>query len=274
MRSKAESLILNFIRAMGLVAVFIPLFMIIYVLAKGLPVVNFEFLFTPPKGGLSAEGGISSCTIATLWLLVITMLILIPLGIGAGIYLAEYAPENKLTGLIRYCIDLLAGIPSVVFGAFGFIAFVVSLKLGYSILAGALTLAILLLPFLVRTTEEALRSVPRTYREAALSLGATRWQTLRYVLLPAALPGILTGIILSIGRIFAESAPLWLTMGGSAEMPYSPLDPGRSLAVHIFYLAMETRAPEKAMGTGAVLILIILILNFLVRWISAKVRRL
>jgi phosphate transport system permease protein len=198
------------------------------------------------------------------------MAILTPLGIGAAIYLAEYAPDNRFTHLIRYSVELLAGVPSIVFGLFGFAIFVLALHFNYSILSGALTLACLLLPFLVRSTEEAMRVVPQSQREAALALGATRWQTVAHVIMPAALPGIVTGIILCIGGVVAESACLYVTMGGSAGMPTSFLSGGRTLAVHVFYLAMETNALDKALATGAVLIILILVLNLITRWLSLR----
>ena len=265
-----QKLAWGFVWVAGIIAVLILLFIIGYVLAKGLSVISPEFLLTPPEGGLSGEGGISSCIVATLWLIAITMAILTPLGIGAAIYLAEYAPDNRFTHLIRYSVELLAGVPSIVFGLFGFAIFVLALHFNYSILAGALTLACLLLPFLVRSTEEAMRVVPQSQREAALALGATRWQTVAHVIMPAALPGIVTGIILCIGGVVAESACLYVTMGGSAGMPTSFLSGGRTLAVHVFYLAMETNALDKALATGAVLIILILVLNLITRWLSLR----
>ncbi|MCD6600151.1 MAG: phosphate ABC transporter permease PstA [Dehalococcoidia bacterium] len=252
----------------GVASVLILLFIIGYVLTKGLSAISPEFLFTAPEGGLSGEGGISSCIVATLWLILITMAILIPLGIGAAIYLAEYAPDNKFSRLIRYSVELLAGVPSIVFGLFGFAIFVLALHFNYSILAGALTLVCLLLPFLMRSAEEAMKAVPQYQREAALALGATKWQTVVHVILPAAMPGIITGITLCVGGVVAESACLYVTMGGSAAMPTSFLSGGRTLAVHVFYLAMETNALDKALATGAVLIILILILNFITRWLS------
>ena len=265
-----QKLAWGFIWAAGIIAVLILLFIISYVLAKGLSVISPEFLFTEPEGGLSGEGGISSCIVATLWLIAITMAILTPLGIGAAIYLAEYAPDNRFTHLIRYSVELLAGVPSIVFGLFGFAIFVLVLHFNYSILAGALTLVCLLLPFLVRSAEEAMRAVPQSQREAALALGATRWQPVAHIIMPAALPGIVTGIILCIGGVVAESACLYVTMGGSAGMPTSFLSGGRTLAVHVFYLAMETNALDKALATGAVLIILILVLNFITRWLSQR----
>jgi phosphate transport system permease protein len=254
--------------AAGIIVVLILLFIIGYVLARGGSAISLEFLFTEPRGGLSGEGGISSSIVATLWLIVVTMAVLIPLGVGAAIYLAEYAPDNRFTALIRYSVELLAGVPSIVFGLFGFAIFVLALRLNYSILAGALTLSCLLLPFLMRCAEEAMRAVPQSQREAALALGATKWQTVFHVIMPGAMPGIVTGIILCIGRAVAESACLYVTMGGSAAMPTSFLSGGRTLAVHVFYLAMETNALDKALATGVVLIILILIINLSTRWLA------
>jgi len=261
-----------FMWAAGISAVLILLLIVGYVIARGLPVFGSEFFFTEPAGGISGEGGISSVVVSTIWLIATTMVILTPLGIGAAIYLAEYAPDNWLTGVIRYGVELLAGVPSIIFGLFGFAIFVIALNFSYSILAGALTLVCLLLPFLVRTAEEAIKAVPTSYREGALALGATKWQTITRVVVPAALPGIITGIILCVGRAVAESACLYVTMGGSAKMPDSFLSGGRPLAVHIFYLATETNALDKALATGAVLIVLILIINLMTRGLAWRFR--
>jgi len=267
-----QKLAWSFTWTAGIITVLILLFIVIYVLSRGLSVVNLEFLLTEPKGGLAGEGGISSAIVSTLWLIGITMVILTPLGIGAGVYLAEYAPHNQFTHLIRRSVELLAGVPSIVFGLFGFAIFVLALHFNYSILAGALTLVCLLLPFLVRSVEEAIRAVPRSQREAALALGATKWQTVVHVIMPAALPGIVTGVILCVGGAVAESACLYVTMGGSAGMPTSFLSGGRTLAVHVFYLAMETNALDKALATGAVLMILILVINFITRWLSQRLQ--
>jgi len=243
--NSTQNIAWGFIWSAGISAVVILLLIVVYVIARGLPVFGSEFFFTEPRGGISGEGGISSVFVSTIWLIATTMVILIPLGLGAAIYLSEYAPDNWLTRLIRYGVELLAGVPSIVFGLFGFAIFVLALNFSYSILAGALTLACLLLPFLIRSAEEAMRAV-----------------------LPAAIPGIITGIILCVGGVVAESACLYVTMGGSAGMPSSFFDGGRSLAVHVFYLAMETNALDKALATGAVLIVLILIINLITRWLA------
>jgi phosphate transport system permease protein len=192
--------------------------------------------------------------------------------LGAAIYLAEYASDNLPTSAIRYGVETLAGVPSIVFGLFGFAVFVTVLKFNFSILAGSLTLACLVLPTLIRAAEEAIMSVPRDHREAALSLGATRWQTIWRVVLPAALPGIVTGIVLCVGRSVEETACLYVTLGGSAAMPTSVFSGGRTLSLHLFYLASETNAYEKAMGTGVVLIVTIIILNGITNFVSYRFR--
>jgi phosphate transport system permease protein len=253
--------------------VIILLVVIGYVLVQGVPGINWEFLTTPPGGGLAGEGGISSVIVSTLYLIAVTMVLLVPIGIGAAIYLAEYAPDNRLTRFIRYGVETLAGIPSIIFGLFGFALFVTALHFRFSILSGALTLVCLLLPTMIRTTEEAIKAVPYSYREAALALGATRWQVIRKVLLPAAIPGIVTAIILSVGRAIEETACLYVTLGGSAAMPSSLLSGGRTLSLHVFYLAMETRAFDKAMTTGAVLIITIIIINGITNWLSGRYQK-
>jgi len=266
----SQKLAMVFIWGSGVITVLILFLIIGYVLARGLPAFSFDFLFTAPQGGLSGEGGISTAIVTTIYLVLLTLAILLVPGIGAAIYLSEYAKDNWLTRIIRYGVDTLAGVPSIVFGLFGFVLFVTALHFRFSLLSGALTLVCLLLPTLIRTSEEAIKAVPRSHREGALALGATKWQTILHVVLPSALPGIVTGIILCIGRIVGETASLYVTMGGSAAMPTSLFSGGRTLSLHLFYLAMETRAFEKAMATGAVLIITILIINTIINWISHR----
>jgi phosphate transport system permease protein len=257
----------------GVITVLILIVVIGYVLVQGVPSINLEFLITPPKGGLSGEGGISTVIISTIYLVVITEIILVPIGLGAAIYLAEYAPDNRLTSIIRYGVDTLAGVPSIIFGLFGFTLFVTVLHFNFSILSGALTLVCLLLPTMIRTSEEAIKAVPYSFREGALALGTTRWQMISSVLIPAALPGIVTAVILCVGRAIEETACLYVTLGGSAAMPTSVLSGGRTLSLHVFYLAMETRAFEKAMATAAVLIVTIIVINTLTNWLSYRFQR-
>jgi phosphate transport system permease protein len=254
----------------GAVTVLILLTIIVYVLVNGIPEIGWNFLTTPPQGGLDEAGGISTIIVSTIYLVALTMGILLIPGIGAGIYLSEYAPDNRLTRFIRYGIEILAGIPSIIFGMFGFALLVTALHLNFSILAGALTLVCLLLPTMIRTTEEAIKAVPRGHREGGLALGATKWQTIRHVVLPAALPGIVTGVILCIGRALEETACLYVTIGNYTGMPTSIMDPGRTLSLHIYYLVMDTNAFEKAMATGAVLIVTIIIINAITNWLSYR----
>lgn len=268
-----QSLAMVYVWGGGVVTVLILLVVIGYVLVQGIPGLSFDFLLTPPQGGLAGEGGISTVIVSTIYLVGLTMLILVPIGIGAAIYMAEYAPDNRLTRLIRYGVETLAGVPSIIFGLFGFALFVTALNFHFSILSGALTLVCLLLPTMIRTCEEAIKAVPYSHREAALALGATEWQMVYRVLLPAALPGIVTAIILCVGRAIEETACLYVTMGGAAGMPTSLLSPGRTLSLHVYYLAMETKNMGKAMATGAVLIITIIIINSITNWLSYRFQK-
>lgn len=262
----------------GLITVSILILVVGYVLVKGGKAVSWEFLVKPPKGGLSGEGGISTTIGTTFYLVGLTLLVATPLGVGAAIYLIEYAGEQSLgskflrfvINLSNFAVETLAGIPSIIFGLFGYALFVSTLHFGFSLLSAALAGACLVLPTIIRTTEEALLAVPSDYRKGSLALGATKWQTLYKVVLPAALPGIITGIILSVGRVISETAVFYVTLGGSYRMPTSILDGGRTLALHLYYLAMDTRAFDKAMGTGAVLVVMIILINLIINFVSRK----
>ncbi len=253
----------------GILAVAFVLWIIGYVLLQGIPLINLEFLTTRPAGGVSGEGGMSTTIVTTLYLVILTVLIATPLGVGAAVYLVEYAGdasrENKFVAFLikaaRSGVEILAGVPSIIFGLFGFALFVSYLKLGFSLLSASLSGAALVLPTIIRTSEEALLTVPRSYREGSLSLGATKWHTVFNVVLPSALPGIVTGIVLSVGRIIAETAIFWVTLGGSYQLPKSILNSGRSMALHVYMLASETRAFDKAMATASILIITIILLN-------------
>lgn len=268
----------------GLATVAVLAVVIGYIMASGLGEVDLAFLTTAPRGGLSGEGGISTTIVATVYLVLLTVVIAAPLGILAAVYLVEYAESaqgspviRRLVALARFSIETLAGVPSIIFGLFGYALFVVALELGFSLLSASLAGACLILPVVIRTSEEALRAVPRSYREGSLALGATPWQTVRGVVLPTAAPGIITGIVLSVGRIVSETAVFFVTLGGSHRMPTSIMSGGRTMALHVFYLAMETRAFEKAMGTAAILIIVIVLVNALInhlsRGLTASTRR-
>lgn len=260
----------------ALISVLVLASVVGYVMVRGIPQLGLSFFTTPPRGGLSGEGGISSTIVATLYLVVMTLLVAAPLGIGAGVFLVEYAEsmQNRLMRLLiriaRFGVETLAGVPSIIFGLFGYALFVTLMNFGFSLLSASLAGACLILPVVIRTTEEALKAVPQSYREGSLSLGATRWETIRKVVLPSAVPGITTGMILGVGRIISETAVFYVTLGGSYRTPTSILSSGRTMALHVYYLAMETRAFDKAMATGAVLIACIIAINIAINAASRR----
>jgi phosphate transport system permease protein len=210
---------------------------------------------------MGRSGGILSTIVGTLSVTLVAIIVATPLGVGTAFYLTEYTRESTITKIIRFSAESLAGIPSIVYGLFGFIFFVIYLKLGWSILSGGLTLAVMILPTIIRTSEEAIRTVPPMYREVSFSLGGTKWQTMIKVLIPSALPGIATGIILGIGRCVAETAAVILTAGSALQMPTSLFSPARTMAVHFYILASEGISLEKAFATAALLIILILLIN-------------
>jgi len=242
--------------------VFVLFFIIFYVLKRGLPMISLEFLTRNPVD-MGKAGGIFSTIVGTLALTLLAVLIGTPLGVGSAIFLSEYTRESWVTRVIRFGSECLAGIPSIIFGLFGFILFVTRLRLGWSLLSGGLTLAFMILPTIIRTSEEAIRSVPASYREVSFSLGGTRWQTVTKVVLPAALPGIATGVILSIGRSIGETAAVIFTAGSSLHIPTSLFSSARTMSVHFYILAREGISMANAFGTAAVLVISILAINLL-----------
>jgi phosphate transport system permease protein len=242
--------------------VFILFFIIFYVLKKGLPVVSFKFLTKNPVE-MGKAGGILSTIVGTVALTLLAVLIASPLGVGSAVYLTEYTRENWVTRLIRFGSECLAGIPSIIFGLFGFILFVTKLGLGWSLLSGGLTLAFMILPTIIRTSEEAIRSVPQSYREVSFSLGGTKWQTITRVVLPSALPGIATGVILGVGRSIGETAAVIFTAGSALHMPTSLFSSSRTMSVHFYILAREGISMSNAYGTAAVLMIFILAINLM-----------
>ncbi len=248
-------------------------FIIAFVLEKGLPGVTWTFLSAEPQD-MGRAGGIFPIIVGTLLLPLLALVIALPLGVGSAVYLCEYTRETRLTRVIRFGTDCLAGIPSIIFGLFGLVFFVGILHLGWSLLSGGLTLAIMILPTIIRTSEEALRAVPYAYREVSCSMGATRWETVRRVVLPNALPGIVTGVMLGLGRCISETAAVIFTAGTVAAMPTSAFDSVRTMAVHFYLLAREGISNEKAYGTAAVLILAVLLVNLAAYWMMhAFIRR-
>jgi phosphate transport system permease protein len=248
------------------------------VMWRGLAVaLSPSFLFGKPEA-LKAGGGIGPMLWSSFYLAGLTLVIVLPIGIGAAIYMAEYAKEGRMTSLVRFGADSLSTVPSIVFGIFGLVLFVTYFGLGYSLLAGALTLALLNLPTVMRTTEQALKAVPDTYREASMGLGATRWHTIKKVVMPSAVPGILTGAILTMGRIIGESAIIILTVGIYLSWyPVSPLQSGAPMAGNIWHLFTEGANLSDylriAAGESAVLLLVVMALTLLARLISYLYQR-
>jgi len=244
----------------AILVLFLLFSVIIYILSKGIPQITWQFLTQIPSD-MGRSGGILSTIVGTLSVTLVAIIVATPLGVGTAFYLTEYTRESIITKIIRFSAESLAGIPSIVYGLFGFIFFVIYLKLGWSILSGGLTLAVMILPTIIRTSEEAIRTVPPMYREVSFSLGGTKWQTMIKVLVPSALPGISTGIILGIGRCVAETAAVILTAGSALRMPTSIFSPARTMAVHFYILAREGISLERAYGTAALLIILILLIN-------------
>jgi len=233
---------------------------IIYILYKGIPMINWSFLTEIPRD-MGRSGGIASAIVGTLMVTAVAIVIAVPFGIGTAFYLAEYTKESIVTRIIRFSAESLAGIPSIVYGLFGFIFFVIYLNLGWSVLAGRLTLAVMILPTVIRTSEEAIRAVPYSYREVSYSLGGTKWQTILKTVFPSAIQGITNGIILGVGRCVAETAAVMLTAGGTLRMASSLFSPTRTMAVHFYILAREGISMGNAYGTAALLIILIFLIN-------------
>ena len=248
---------------------------VIYIIYLGAPAITWEFLTAMPRDGMRA-GGIWPAIIGTFYLTIGTAVFSVPLGVAAAVYLSEYAGENRLTGIIRLAIINLAGIPSVVYGLFGLGLFVIFLNFGTSILSASLTLSIMTLPVIISTTEEALRAVPQSFRVVSTSLGATKWQTIRRVVLPQALPGILTGVVLGLERAAGETAPILFT--GAAfflpRLPNSPLDATMALPYHLYVISTQVPGmPIKIQyGTVLVLMMFVLIMNLIVTLIRSRAR--
>jgi phosphate transport system permease protein len=244
-------------------------FIISFVSIKGLPQITLEFLTTNPID-MGRSGGIFATIMSTLYLIFIALLIAVPLGIGAAIYLTEYTKEGRLTYTIRFGTECLAGIPSIILGLFGFAFFVMTLQFGWSILSGGMTMSIMLLPTIIRTSEESIKAVPYALREVSFSLGVTKWQTVTRVVLPTALPGIVTGVVLSIGRCIGETAVVLFTAGSSLRLPKSFFDSGRTMAVHFYILAREGISMPNAYGTATILIISILFINIFAYYLMRR----
>ena len=272
-RHRSSDKILNFlIQLSSALSVLILVVCIGYILYRGLPYFNFSYLINTTSI-LKGTVGILPNIINTLYIIVITLLIACPIGIGGAIYLNEYAKNKKFVNIISFTTEVLAGIPSIIYGLFGMLFFGNLLKLKFSILTGSFTLAIMILPIICRNTQVALEGVPKSYREAALGIGATKWYMIRTVLLPSAMPGILTGVILGMGRIVAESAALLFTAGSVSVLPKNIFthlsSSGATLTIQL-YLEMAKANYESAFVIALVLIVIVLGLNMLAKLITNK----
>ncbi len=242
--------------------------LVVYILIKGIPHLSidlFSFNYT------SENVSLFPALINTITITLLSLLIAVPLGIFSALYLVEYAKRgNKIVGVVRITAETLAGIPSIVYGLFGFLLFVNTLGFGYSLLAGALTLAIMILPVIMRTTEEALISVPDSYREGSFGLGAGKLRTIFKIVLPSAMPGILAGIVLSVGRIVGETAALIYTAGSVAQIPDNLMGSGRTLSIHLYALWTEGLNTEQSYATAVVLLFIVIGLNALSAFVAKR----
>jgi phosphate transport system permease protein len=245
------------------IAVIVPIILVIGVIVvEGLPAINAEFLFGVPRSGMR-EGGIWPAIVGTFWLTVGTAIFSVPLGVAIAIYLSEYARDSKFTRTIRLAIINLAGVPSIVYGLFGLGLFVLALGFGSSILAGSLTLAIMTLPVIISTAEEALRSVPQSFRTVSVSLGGTKWQTIRKVVLPNAMPGIITGVILGLERAAGETAPILFTVAAFylPTLPKSIFDRTMALPYHLFVISTQVPGMPLQLQFGTALVLLAFVLS-------------
>lgn len=273
-----DNLIYGLIYFCAFISIILLVGIVAYVGYHGISSINWKFLTTVPSA-IKGTFGIAGNIVNTLYIIIITLIISVPLGVGSAIYLNEYAKAGKFVNLIEFTTETLSGLPSIIFGLFGYVLFGQVLKLGYSILTGSLTLAIMVLPLITRNTQEALKAVPESYRSGALGIGATKWYMIRTILLPSAMPGIITGVILSIGRIVGESAALLFTAGSGYLLPKmgqygeglfkKVLQPGGTLTIQL-YLSMEKGEYEAAFGIAFVLLIIVFGINLLTKYLSNK----
>jgi phosphate transport system permease protein len=256
----AQTIVKILLWALTLFTLAILIFIIVNISVMGLPQVGLSFLWQDPHD-MGRAGGIFATIVATAYITFLAILLATPLGVGTAIYLTEYTRESWVTRIIRFGAECLAGVPSIILGLFGFVLFVMKLGFGWSVLSGGLTLAIMLLPTIIRTSEEAIKAVPGDYRLVCFSLGLSQWQTITKIVLPSALPGITTGVMLSVGRSLGETAVLLFTAGAALRTPLSLFDSGRTMAVHFYILAREGISMPNAYATAAILMISILLIN-------------
>lgn len=272
MRKTVDNLLKALLWICGGIAVAFLALILIYVITRGIPYINWDFLTTAYRPGLD-QHGIRDIIVGTLAMVGLTLVIAVPIGVLAAIYMGEYAKKGKVLTTIRFCVESLAGIPSILYGLFGYTFFAIQLAFGFSLLSSALTLAIMVLPVIIRSTEEALFTVPDSYREGSLALGASKLTTLFRVILPSAIPGILSAIILSMGRVMGETAAVYYTAGTMARVPSSVFSSTRSLAVHLYMLVREGLETGDAYATATILIVIVVGLNALANFIAKRLSR-
>ena len=249
--------------------VVVLLYILFYILKSQSGFLNFSFI-------TGSENGILPMIVTTLYVVLVSIAVALPVGISGAIFLNEYSGNSGLIRILRLAIETLAGIPSIIYGLFGLLVFCRLAGFGQSIIAGALTLSIMILPVIIRTTEESLKAIPDTFREGSLALGATKFQTIVHIALPSALPGIITSVILAIGRVVGESAPVLLTVGLTRNMPRTIFESGRTLTIHLYYLTGEAVRPEDfgmAFATAAVLMILVLIINTITKIITGGFRK-
>lgn len=275
MRKLKDDVLLCLIYLAAFFAEFLLIGILVYVFVKGFPHISLHFL-TTVTSVLEGTVGIAGNLVNTIYMVVLTLVIAVPVGIGSAIYLNEYARPGKMVRLIEFTTQTLSGIPSIIFGLFGMVFFGVTLGLGYSILTGAFTLSLMVLPLITRNTQEALKTVPESYRSGAIGMGAGKWYVIRTILLPSAMPGIMTGIVLAVGRILGESAALLFTAGSGYFLPRSlggwfhkMVESGGTLTIQL-YLSMEKAQYDIAFGIAAVLLCMVFCMNLLTGLLSNK----
>ena len=270
MRKQKDALLMFLIYLAAVISVLLLIGIIVYVFIKGVHVINWNFL-TQVKSTLKGTNGIAGNILNTIYIVVLTLLIATPIGIGSAIYLNEYAKQGKFVKIVEFTTQTLSGIPSILFGLFGMIFFGTVLGFGYSILTGALTLTLMILPLIIGNTREALKTVPDSYRHGAIGIGTTKWYMIRTILLPSAMPGIITGVILAVGRIVGESAALLFTAGSGFLLPKTAksyftkiMESGGTLTIEL-YLSMSKADYEVAFGIALVLLIIVFVINSLTK---------
>ena len=272
MRKTVDNLLKALLWVCGGIAVAFLALILIYVITRGIPYINWEFLTTAYRPGLGSNG-IRDIIVGTLAMVGLTLVIAVPIGVLAAIYMGEYAKKGKVLTTIRFCVESLAGIPSILYGLFGYTFFAIQLAFGFSLLSSALTLAIMVLPVIMRTTEEALLAVPDSFREGSFGLGAGKLRTVFRIVLPPAIPGISSGIILAMGRIVGETAALIYTAGTVAEMPKNIFSSTRTLAVHMYSLSSEGLYMDQAYATAVVLLVIVMLINLGSTFVAKKINK-